>query len=187
MSISSWIKPLALQLWILRAYTFRAYYGNQGPREQMWTWVFPLIAGASPTSTGDCQEGYYCELGAFTPTPTDGFTGEECPEGHYCVRGTPAPESCPPGTFSNALGLRSIQECTNCTPGLFCNGTALTAPSGDCWPRYYCSGKAEHPAPQDGITGGNCTPGHFCPGRTPNPIPCQVNKEDEFNLLHKMH
>ena len=166
---------------------FRAYYGNQGPREQMWTWVFPLIPGASPTSTGDCQEGYYCELGAFTPTPTDGFTGEECPEGHYCVRGTPAPESCPPGTFSNALGLRSIQECTNCTPGLFCNGTALTAPSGDCWPRYYCSGKAEHPAPQDGITGGNCTPGHFCPGRTPNPIPCVVSKEDEFNLLHKIY
>lgn len=141
----------------------------------------PIIAGASPTSTGDCQEGYYCRLGSFTPTPTDGFTGEECPEGHYCVRGTPAPESCPPGTFSNALGLRSIHECTNCTPGLFCNGTALTAPSGDCWPRYYCSGRAEHPAPQDGITGGNCTPGHFCPGKTPNPIPCVVSKEDDFN------
>ena len=137
---------------------------------------FPIIAGASPTSTGDCQEGYYCRLGSFTPTPTDGFTGEECPEGHYCIRGTPAPESCPPGTFSNALGLRSIHECTNCTPGLFCNGTALTAPSGDCLPRYYCSGKAEHPAPQDGITGGNCTPGHFCPGKTPNPIPCVVSE-----------
>ena len=142
---------------------------------------FPIIAGASPTSTGECQEGYYCRLGSFTPTPTDGFTGEECPEGHYCVRGTPAPESCPPGTFSNALGLRSIQECTNCTPGLFCNGTALTAPSGDCWPRYYCSGRAEHPAPQDGITGGNCTPGHFCPGKTPNPIPCLVSEDHDFN------
>ena len=90
------------------------------------------------------------------------------------MKGTVAPESCPPGTFSNTLGLTNIYTCTNCTPGLFCNGSALTAPSGECSPRYYCTGKAENPAPQDGITGGNCTPGHFCPGKTPNPIPCEV-------------
>ena len=94
------------------------------------------------------------------------------------MSGTVAPESCPPGTFSNSLGLRNIYECKNCTPGLFCNGSALTAPSGDCWPRYYCSGRAEHPAPQDGISGGNCTPGHFCAGKTPNPVPCEVCEED---------
>lgn len=133
-----------------------------------------LFAGSSPTFTGDCQEGYYCRLGSHTPTPTDGFTGEECPVGHYCERGTVAPESCPPGTFSNTLGLKNVHNCTDCIPGQFCNGSALTAPSGDCWPRYYCRGRAEHPAPQDGATGGNCTPGHYCPGKTPNPIPCEV-------------
>ena len=63
---------------------------------------------------------------------------------------------------------------------MFCNGTALTAPSGDCWPRYYCQGRAEHPAPQDGVTGGNCTPGHYCPGKTPNPIPCLVSEVHKF-------
>lgn len=145
-----------------------------------------MCVGSSPTFTGECQEGYYCRLGAFTPTPTDGDTGEECPEGHYCVSGTVAPESCPSGTFSNSLGLTIIDNCTDCTPGMFCNGTALTAPSGDCWPRYYCSGKAEHPAPQDGNTGGNCTPGHYCPGKTPAPIPCEVIWHSRMQKLENL-
>ena len=148
--------------------------------------LFCIFAGSSPTFDGDCKEGYYCKLGSYTPTPTDGVTGEECQVGHFCVSGTLAPESCPSGTFSNSRGLRNIQECTNCTPGMFCNGSALTAPSGDCWPRYYCSGRAEHPAPQDGITGGNCTPGHYCPGRTPDPVPCEVRKKiSRLNIIRK--
>lgn len=33
-------------------------------------------------------------------------------------------------------------QCTDCTPGYFCDGSNLTEPSGPCAPGYYCtSGK----------------------------------------------
>lgn len=131
--------------------------------------------GSSHTFTDDCDAGFHCILGSHTPTPTDGVKGRVCPEGRFCVKGTKFPENCPSGTFSNSPQLKAVYECMNCTPGMFCNGSGLTHPSGDCWPRYYCNGRAEHPAPQDGLTGGNCTPGHYCPGKTPNPIPCEVS------------
>ena len=30
-----------------------------------------------------CQQGYYCQGKAKTPTPLDTITGNICPEGHY--------------------------------------------------------------------------------------------------------
>lgn len=35
-----------------------------------------------------CQEGYYCQGKAKTPTPLDTITGDVCPEGFYCPTGT---------------------------------------------------------------------------------------------------
>ncbi|EDO39339.1 predicted protein, partial [Nematostella vectensis] len=134
---------------------------------------FCVVAGSSDSNHGDCHAGFHCILGSSTPTPNDNVKGRRCPEGRYCVSGTKAPENCPQGTFSNSLGLPAESNCTGCTPGMYCNGTGLTEPSGPCWPRYFCSGRATHPAPQDGVTGGNCTAGHYCPGQTPEPIPCE--------------
>lgn len=135
---------------------------------------FHFFIGSQSDVTGPCQAGYHCIRGSYTKTPTDNVHGRLCPQGQFCTEGTATPENCPAGTFSNALQLRSSLECTNCTPGMFCNVSGLTTPSGPCHPRYYCKGRATHPAPQDGFTGGNCTPGHYCPGQTPKPIPCEV-------------
>lgn len=49
--------------------------------------------------------------------PTDGVTGDVCPAGAYCPPGSPLPIPCPPGTYSNVSGLRSLHECLDCPPG----------------------------------------------------------------------
>ncbi|CAM9390768.1 unnamed protein product, partial [Pylaiella littoralis] len=58
----------------------------------------------------DCTAGYYCEEEA-TLIPV------QCPVGHYCEVGSAVPTECPPGTFSNVLGLQLESDCNNCTAG----------------------------------------------------------------------
>jgi len=52
----------------------------------------------------DCDAGYYCVLGASSPMPTDGVTGDICPAGAYCLQGSAAPTYCPAGFFTNQTG-----------------------------------------------------------------------------------
>ena len=54
--------------------------------------------------TGDCAAGYYCTLGAETPTPTDS-TGNVCTIGHYCPVGTAVPIPCPDGTSHSCYNV----------------------------------------------------------------------------------
>ncbi|XP_070551431.1 multiple epidermal growth factor-like domains protein 6 [Ptychodera flava] len=122
--------------------------------------------------SGNCNAGFWCKGGASTPVPTDGVTGSLCPEGHYCISGTPAPDECPVGTWSDSTGLEAESDCQNCTGGYYCNGTGLTQPSGPCEPRYYCSSGAQTATPTDGVTGNPCTAGHYCPEGTTSPVPC---------------
>ncbi|XP_031989756.1 SCO-spondin-like isoform X5 [Corvus moneduloides] len=101
---------------------------------------------AAPGQTGPsgpCEAGFYCQSRALTPWPTDGVTGAVCPAGSYCPPGSAFPIPCPPGTFSNISGLRSLQECLDCPPGLYCAGTNNQAPSGPCEPGYFCTGGAK--------------------------------------------
>ena len=58
----------------------------------------------SPTTSGDCMEGFYCTVNATKANPTDGETGNECPIGHYCPKGSHAPTACANGTFMNMTG-----------------------------------------------------------------------------------
>ncbi|XP_032305021.1 zonadhesin-like isoform X2 [Coturnix japonica] len=93
--------------------------------------------------SGPCKAGFYCQGRAFTALPTDGVTGDVCPAGAYCPPGSPLPIPCPPGTYSNVSGLRSLGQCLDCPPGLYCDGTNTQAPSGPCEPGYYCTGGAK--------------------------------------------
>lgn len=50
--------------------------------------------------TADCDEGFYCLLGATVPNnPTEDSTGGPCPVGHYCPQGTSLPLGCPAGSY----------------------------------------------------------------------------------------
>ena len=133
-----------------------------------------LVSGSSSNYTGLCQSGYHCISGASTPIPTDMITGRPCPVGQYCLSGAASPVDCPPGTFANTTGGRMVSDCSDCTPGMYCENPGLSNPTGYCSAGYYCTSKSQSPTPTDGITGRNCTPGHYCPVGSPQPKPCDV-------------
>lgn len=70
---------------------------------------------------------------------------------------------CPNGTFSNSTGLKSEDECFDCTAGWACVGLALLEPNVLCNEGYYCQGRAKTPSPLDTITGDKCPTGYYCP------------------------
>ena len=45
--------------------------------------------------TGECDERYFCGLGARYAKPLDTLTGGNCTKGHYCPVGTYKPVPCP--------------------------------------------------------------------------------------------
>ncbi|PKU33190.1 zonadhesin-like isoform x4 [Limosa lapponica baueri] len=125
---------------------------------------------AAPGQTGPggpCKAGFYCQGRALTPLPTDGVTGDVCPAGAYCPPGCPLPIPCPPGTYSNVSGLRSLQECLDCPPGLYCDGTNNQAPSGPCEPGYFCTGGAKSALQQVVMEGHYSLTGAFKPEPCP--------------------
>ena len=58
--------------------------------------------------------GYYCPGGA------DVATYIVCPAGYYCLAGSQDPTECPMGRFSNATGLTSDAQCSECIGGYYC-------------------------------------------------------------------
>ncbi|CAM5172040.1 unnamed protein product, partial [Eretmochelys imbricata] len=120
------------------------------------------------TQPKTCPAGSYCARGSSRPEPcpegtygnrkelaapldcspcgglpTDGVTGDTCPVGAYCPPGSLLPTPCPPGTYSNVSGLKSLKQCLDCPPGLYCDGTNSQAPTGPCKPGYFCTGAAK--------------------------------------------
>jgi hypothetical protein len=87
-------------------------------------YYLPFSGGASLEDCSLCIPGYYCPKGTAHPII--------CPKGFYCVAGILNPMPCKPGTYSNLLGLARSDQCTFCDGGTYCNGYALTAPSGSC-------------------------------------------------------
>lgn len=83
--------------------------------------------------TGLCHAGYYCILGAITPTPEPADnTGGPCWQGTFCPNGTTWPFNCPKGTFGHMDKLTAEDDCTDCWTGYYCSETGLTAPNGTC-------------------------------------------------------
>lgn len=126
-----------------------------------------------------CYSGSYCPEATSTPIM--------CPRGFYCTTGVSEPHPCPISTFGNGTGLRSYEECSLCSPGMFCDGTGLSHPRGYCDPGYFCrngsytSAPLAHGAPgvQDGI-GGPCESGGYCPLGSSHTYPCPAGTYNSF-------
>ena len=56
--------------------------------------------------------------------------GDICSPGKYCLEGTSLMEDCPRGTYRPGFGGASVDDCTQCDAGHFCNDTGLTDPAG---------------------------------------------------------
>ncbi len=78
--------------------------------------------GAS--SCDRCPEGHYC---------TSGSTAELCPAGYYCPEGTGYDiQPCPVGTFGGRTGLVTVDQCTKCTSGYYCQFSGKSNVTGPC-------------------------------------------------------
>jgi hypothetical protein len=92
-----------------------------------------------------------CPPGTFNYTDAG-----PCPAGFYCHLGTDEPEKCPPGSYSNLTKRSSVDQCRNCTAGMYCGEFNMTTTSGPCQEGYYCPTGASK---SDWI---RCPPGAFC-------------------------
>lgn len=121
---------------------------------------------------------YYC-LSAIYP--------ELCPSGFYCPEGTGLVwQSCPTGTFSNAVGLYQVSQCTSCTGGSYCSQPNSTTETGQCDAGYYCTLGSDTATPDTGFKGtaGPCPTGHYCSVGTTTPDACPMGT---FNADTKVH
>ncbi|XP_075695382.1 uncharacterized protein LOC142661742 isoform X5 [Rhinoderma darwinii] len=133
--------------------------------------------------TGYCYAGYYCSQGAINPmpiTPRAPFDlhypqNDVCPAGHFCPNGTRSPVPCPPGSFSMAAGLSTMEECQPCPAGHYCPQAGLSDPSLalPCSPGYVCKEGSFVSCPSDDLHGYRCPSGFYCPSGTSIEIPCE--------------
>lgn len=49
--------------------------------------------------------------------------------GYYCPEGVD-PVGCPNGTYNSRTGISSESECTDCSPGYYCEGEGNVVPTG---------------------------------------------------------
>lgn len=118
--------------------------------------------------TADCASGYYCGSGSSSATPLNGPTYGTCIPGGYCPEGSSASVPCPPGTYQNVSGARSIEFCVSCPPGHYCASDASPAPTGLCEAGFYCTGGANNSRQFT-------TPaGHFSLEGASTPVPCDA-------------
>ena len=83
--------------------------------------------------------------------------------GHYCPNGTEfsTQYKCPPGTYNPVNGSTALTDCLECPGGEYCEGEANVAPTGLCYPGWYCSGGSD--SPNTTTHGGECQRGTYCP------------------------
>ncbi|CAK8677709.1 unnamed protein product [Clavelina lepadiformis] len=130
------------------------------------------------SSCHNCPEGYQCRGGQDRIL---------CPIGFYCPNGTGLfPRSCPPGTYRASVGAATIDDCTPCDAGKYCDELNQTSSTKDCDPGYFCrsgvnvSNPTTTPSTGDG---GVCPPGNYCPRGTGEPEGCDVGKySDQMGL-----
>lgn len=82
--------------------------------------------------TGMCDAGYYCTGGSTSPRQTI------CQAGGYCEQGSAWPKFCQGGYYNPEEGKKTIYDCVQCEPGMWCAGEALTAPNDHCDDGYFC-------------------------------------------------
>jgi hypothetical protein len=150
------------------------------------------VPGASPQPCPAGTQGGSPGLGDARcggPAPAGWFTGAgelstrlaECPMGHFCPAGCGAPVPCSNGTYANALGSRSADDCAQCPTGRWCPSGSADAtrlcPDGfqcdagtlwwgarPCAAGFFCRAGDVYPCSK----GGYCPPGSslptWCPG-----------------------
>ncbi|XP_064629299.1 uncharacterized protein LOC135488586 [Lineus longissimus] len=127
--------------------------------------------------TGKCYHGFYCKMGASTPAPRDGSSGDICPRGHFCPVGSPNATACPAATYNQILGGRSLKDCLNCTKGYYCENEGNARPTGPCHTGYYCPSGVD----QGNLTQFICPLGHRCPRGSSVALRCSPGSyQDEF-------
>ncbi len=76
-------------------------------------------------------------------------------------------------------GGTSLNDCTACDSGKFCNDTGLTEVTGDCSPGYYCKRGSPQSMPNNGTYGGPCPKGNYCEKGSSSPDnPCKKGTLD---------
>ena len=60
-------------------------------------------------------------------------------------------------------GTTSLEGCSLCDPGWYCDAPGLTTPRAPCDPGYVCYEGAYTSDPTDGTTGEICPAGGYCP------------------------
>jgi hypothetical protein len=71
-----------------------------------------------------CPEGHYC---------TSGSTADICSAGYYCPEGTGFDiQPCPVGTFGERTRLVTIDQCSKCTSGHYCQFSGKPKVTGPC-------------------------------------------------------
>ncbi|RYY36430.1 hypothetical protein EON62_01765, partial [archaeon] len=132
-----------------------------------------VTGGRAPTDCSLCPSGSYCGIATSFPTT--------CPAGYYCTAGVSVPQPCAIGSYSNVTGVRRVEDCAPCSPGMYCPSMGLTQPAGLCAAGYYClsGSNTSAPAPPgDPFStialpiGGRCPAGGYCPSGTSYPLPC---------------
>lgn len=133
----------------------------------------PCPDGSYMNSTGasvcrTCPAGYYCSSSLSTSQYYP------CPRGYYCPSGTGTNwVVCPSGRYGSRAGLSTVDDCTACPPGLYCAGTALTEPTGNCSAGYFCPQGSQNQFGQVIYAQNNtCPAGFYCPTGSAAPQPC---------------
>ena len=128
-----------------------------------------------------------------------------CPVGSYCLAGTRYANEylCPSGTYNPSVGLHNVSSCKSCIAGMYCEGSGLSTPTGNCTAGYYCGGGSSVSTPfdSDEITlyqsylgdscwntsksNDMCPHGHYCPIGSASPIPCPVGTNSSSRGLLK--
>jgi hypothetical protein len=77
--------------------------------------------------------------------------------------GSQPPEFCPDGTYSDAQGLQSDEQCRPCTSGNYCEDGVI---AGDCVSGFWCYAGAgpdyQTETDDDGNLKFHCPSGHYC-------------------------
>ena len=152
----------------------------------------PIVCPAGTYNPSTQQSACFpCPAGFYCPQNITDYTIYSCPVGHYCPDGTEFDMQypCPQGYYNDLSQQRALDDCKACTPGKYCSGAGLDAPTGDCMQGWYCLGGARSDQPTDignytasnctcpsDLTGGQCQIGHFCPTGTSIPQACTGGK-----------
>ena len=139
------------------------YYCRSGAFVSTPEEVPPINMTAKMNGTNCTCPQCECTVGAFNKT-----NAGPCPKGFFCPNGTDEPYPCPRGSYSNITKLKSEGECNRCPPGQYCGEANLTAPSGNCFPAFYCTLGASNATEYICPKGSYCEVGSYFPTKCPN-------------------